>query len=142
MSAATPRAALEFFRGEWTLKGHESTYCESCEWLPGGGFIACNAEDRSEPEPSFSMSVFGYSEIDGQYTYTGFSGSGVQRSLRGHLHAGVWRFYGQSERAPHWRRWQVTITPTSAGFDFLEEVSEQSGPWRRSVELSYVRKRR
>ena len=141
MAAESPRAELEFFRGEWTIKGHEATYSESCEWLAGRGFIACNAEDRSEPEPSYSMSIFGYSEADGQYTYTGFSGAGTQRSLRGHVHSSVWRFYGQSDRAPNWRRWQVTITPTPEGFHFFEEVSERSGPWRRSAELTYVRKR-
>lgn len=140
VSAESPRAALDFFRGEWTIKGHETTYSESCEWLSGKGFIACNAEDRSEPESSFSMSVFGYSEADGQYTYAGFSSSGTQRSLRGHVHGGVWRFYGQSDRAPKWRRWQVTITPTREGFHFLEEVSERSGPWQRSAEFTYIRR--
>lgn len=141
MSNDSPRAALEFFRGEWTVEGHESTFVESCDWLAGKGFVACHAEDRSESTPSFSMSVFGYSQADDQYTYTGFSGSGTQRSLRGNLHQGVWRFHGQAERGPNWRRWQVTITPTPQGFHFREEVSDKSGPWRLGVELSYVRKR-
>lgn len=83
------RAALEFFRGEWTIKGYESTYRESCDWLAGNGFIACHAEDRSETTPSFSMSVFGYSETDGQYTYNGFSSLGTQRSLQGYVEDGV-----------------------------------------------------
>lgn len=140
MANESPRAALEFFRGEWTLKGHEKTFVERCDWLPGKGFVACHAEDRSEERPSFSMSVFGFSEADGMYTYTGFSGSGTQRSLRGNLHENVWRFYGQSDRAPNWRRWQVTIRPTADGFHFREEVSDKSGPWRVATEFEYLRK--
>ena len=85
------------------------------------------------------MSVFGYSVADTQYTYHGFSSSGTQRTLRGNLHEGIWRFHGESERGPNWRRWQVTITPTSAGFHFREEVSDRSGPWRTAVEIEYLR---
>lgn len=140
MSADSPRAALDFFRGEWTIKGYEDSYTESCVWLPGNGFIVCHAEDRSETQPSFSMSVFGYSEADDQYTYTGYGSSGTQRTMRGNRHEGIWRFHGQSERGPNWRRWQVTITPTPEGFHFREEVSDRSGPWKVAVEFTYVRK--
>ncbi|MCU0976575.1 MAG: hypothetical protein MUC71_09755 [Steroidobacteraceae bacterium] len=140
MSAESPRAALDFFRGEWTIRGLESTYTESCDWLPGHGFVVCHAEDRSETQPSFSMSVFGYSETGEQYTYHGFAGPGTQRTLRGNVHDGIWRFHGQSERGPYWRRWQVTITPTAEGFHFREEVSDRSGPWKSAVEFAYVRK--
>lgn len=139
MAQTTPRAALEFFRGTWTLQGYESTYSEVCDWLPGGGFLACRAEDRSENAPDYSLSVFGYSETDSTYTYNGFSGRGSHRELRGSLHGQVWRFHGQAGRPPNWRRWQVTITPTSNGFHFLEEVSDNSGPWREVVQLQYVR---
>lgn len=140
MATGSPRNALEFFRGDWTLKGHEKTYVERCDWLPGKGFLACHAEDRSEAQPSFSMSVFGFSEAEGMYTYAGFSGSGTQRSLRGNIQDNVWRFHGQSDRAPNWRRWQVTITPTPDGFHFREEVSDRSGPWRVATEFTYLRK--
>ena len=139
MAEVDPRAQLDFFRGTWTVKGQDTTFREVCAWLPGGGFVACNAEDRSDSSPSFSMSVFGYSVADTQYTYNGFSSSGTQRTLRGSLQEGVWRFHGQSERAPNWRRWQVTITPTSTGFHFREEVSDRSGPWRTAAEIEYLR---
>lgn len=141
LAADSPRASLDFFSGEWTVAGQESTYAEVCSWLPGNGFLACHAEDRSGPGHSFSMSVFGYSDADGLYTYSGFGDSGTQRSLRGHLADGIWRFNGQSDRGPNWRRWQVTITPNAAGFHFREEVSERSGPWKVSIEIDYVRRR-
>ena len=139
MATTDPRAELDFFHGTWTVQGQEATYNETCAWLPGKGFLACNAEDRSEKEPSFSMSVFGYSGIDGLYTYTGFDGSGSQRVLRGSHLDGVWQFFGSSERGPNWRRWQVTIKPTKAGFSFRQEVSDRGGPWTETVRIEYVR---
>lgn len=140
-AAATDSARneLAFFAGDWTIEGYETTYVERCRWLPGGGFLACHAEDRSEQEPSFSMSVFGYSEADGLFTYHGFGGDGSQRTLRGAPHDGVWRFYGESTRGPAWRRCQVTITPTAGGFHFREEVSERGGPWQDAVTIEYRR---
>ena len=138
-AAEGPRSALEVYRGTWTVKGHERKFKEACEWLPGQGFLACHSDDRSESKASFGLSIFGYSELDGQYTYNRFSGSGTQRALRGNVHAGVWRFHGQSDRGPNWRRWQVTITPTDYGFHFREEVSDRSGPWTESTVVEYVR---
>jgi hypothetical protein len=139
MAVPDPRSELEFFRGTWTIRGLERGYREVCEWLPGKGFLACNADDRSESPASHSLSVFGYSEPDALYTYSGFGSGGTQRSLRGSLHDGVWRFHGETHHGPNPRRWQVTITPTAEGFHFREEVSERSGPWRESVVLEYVR---
>ncbi len=139
LGAAEPRSALDFFLGRWTIQGLEASYSETCEWLPGGGFLACRAEDRSEADTSYSLSIFGYSERDGHFTYHGFGGSGGVRTLQGFLQDGAWRFHGQSGRAPDWRRWQVTITPTERGFRFREEVSERSGPWEEAVAFEYVR---
>ena len=139
LDASEPRSSLDFFAGRWTIQGLEASYSETCQWLPGGGFLACRAEDRSEVEPSYSLSIFGYSARDGHYTYHGFAGSGGVRTLQGFVHDGVWRFSGASGRAPDWRRWQVTITPSERGFRFREEVSERSGPWEEAAAFEYVR---
>lgn len=133
------RAALGFFAGTWTIRGHEASYRERCDWLPGAAFLACRSVDRSDEPPSHGLSIFGYLESDGLYTYHGFGGSGSQRNLRGGLQDGVWRFYGDSGRGPEWRRWQVVITPTPGGFSFREEVSDRGGPWRESVALEFLR---
>ena len=47
MATESPRAALEYFRGDWSIRGHESAFVEKCDWLAGKGFVACHAEDRS-----------------------------------------------------------------------------------------------
>ena len=141
MAGKNPRSELEFFKGAWTLAGHENTFKEVCDWLPGDGFVACHAEDRSETKPDYSMSIFGYSEGDDLYTYNGFNAASSQRTLRGTVHDGVWRFFGQPDRGPAWRRWQVTITPTAEGFQFREETSERGGPWKEAFKTNYVRVR-
>ncbi|MEO8187874.1 MAG: hypothetical protein ABI580_10985, partial [Burkholderiaceae bacterium] len=133
------RAKLSFFQGSWTLRGSESTYTEVCEWLPGGGFLSCRAEERQPSGNGFSQSIFGYSAADGMYTYNGFDGIGTSRALRGTNQKGIWRFFGQSDRGPTWQRWQVTITPTADGFRFKEEVSERGGPWKERFVTDYVR---
>lgn len=140
LAGTSPRDALEFFNDSWTVEGQEAAFVETCEWLPGRGFVACHADDRTEATPSYSMSVFGYSDADGHYTYSGFGGSGTQRVLSGFLNDGVWHFQGQSGRGPNWRRWQVTLTPTARGFHFREEVSDRSGPWREVASFEYLRR--
>ena len=139
LAASEPRAELEVLRGRWTIEGQENSYTETCDWLPGGSFLVCRAEDRSEKEPSHSLSVLGYSERDGHYTYHGFGSSGTPRTLQGFFQDGVWRFQGQTGRPPDWRRWQVTITPSERGFRFREEVSDKAGPWKETAALEYLR---
>ena len=136
-SPSEPRAVLSFFVGAWTIRGSESTYSEVCDWLAGEGFVACHAEDRSDG--SYSMSVFGYSEADQTYTYDGFGGNGTHRVLRGSKEPGVWRFFGESERAPDWQRWEVTMVPTADGFTLREAVSNRGGPWQEVAVIEYVR---
>lgn len=137
---AGAREKLDFFRGSWTIAGLETTYRETCDWLPGGGFLACESEDRSAPAPDFGLSIFGWSEADGAHTYEGFGADGSRRTLRGRIdESGVWRFWGEAGRGPEWRRWQVAITPTADGFDFREEISEAGGAWRERAAFRYRR---
>jgi hypothetical protein len=97
--------------------------------------------DPRAPLPGIvtGMGVFGYSQADGVYTYVGFHGGGTSRSLRGTLQDGIWRFFGQSDRGPAWRRFQVTISPNEDGLHFLEESSERGGAWQKRLEQQYLR---
>lgn len=137
--AEDARAKLSMFEGEWTVKGSESTYRETCAWLPGASFLACNAEDKSTSGSNYSHSILGFSTAESIYTYALFHGAGSSRTLRGSLENGVWKFFGQTDRAPAWRRYQVTITPTSEGFHFLEEVSDRGWPWNTNEQIEYLR---
>jgi hypothetical protein len=138
-ATANSLAELNFFEGRWTIKGIETTYTEECAWVPGGRFLSCQSEDSSKTPHEFGTSVFGFSESEQVYSYAGFNGSGSTRQLRGILDAGIWRFFGQSEHGPEWRRWQVLITPAETGFHYQEEVSVRGGPWEKAVTLDYIR---
>jgi len=139
MQIAEPRSNRGFFRGAWSVQGQEATCCARCACLPGGGFLACNAEDRAVSLPAFRLSAFGYSEAGWDYSYHGFSGSGSHCTLRGQVRDGVWRFHGQAEGRAPWRRWRATIVPMEQGFSFREETSDGAGPWRESAALEYIR---
>ena len=134
---SSPLAALKLFEGRWTIKGMEATYSEVCTWLPGERYLECRSEDKSTTPHEFGTSVLGFSEQDQVYTYQSLGAS--TRQMRGMMEGGVWRFFGQSERGPEWRRWQIVIKPTETGFHFQEQVSVRGGPWKEAVVLDYIR---
>lgn len=118
-SGPDPREKLGFFAGGWTVKGSEATYTEKCEWLSKKkSFLVCKAEDTDPRDPGTSISIFGYSPEDQAYAYAGFNSSGGTRNLRGCFNGRFWVFTRQRERGTTSPRWQITITPTEAGFHF------------------------
>ena len=134
-----PRSKLSMFVGTWTVKGSESTYRETCEWLTPGSFVVCRAEDTNPKERDVSLSILGYSPEEQAYTYANFDGSGSSRTLRAWVHGEKWVFTGGRERPGKSLRWQVTITPNPKGFHFREEVSENGAPWTTNFETQYIR---
>jgi hypothetical protein len=139
-NAPDPAEKLGFFVGEWTVKGSEATYSEKCEWLSSKhSFVVCKAEDTDPKDRSTSISIFGYSPEDQTYTYAGFDSSGSSRNLRGWFNGKFWVFTGQRERGTTSPRWQITITPTGAGFHFREDISKNGAEWATSVEMDYLR---
>jgi hypothetical protein len=138
-SAPDPREKLGFFAGEWTVKGSEATYTEKCEWLSKESFLVCKAQDTDPKDPGTSISIFGYSPEDQTYTYAGFDSSGGSRNLRGWFNGKFWVFTGQRERGTTSPRWQITITPTEAGFHFRQDISQNGAAWATSIEMDYLR---
>jgi hypothetical protein len=138
-ASADPREKLDFFLGTWTVKGSEATYIEQCEWPSLRSFVVCSSTDTDPRDPGKGISIFGYSPDDQTYTYTGLSSDGSARQLRGWHVDGVWKFTGQADRGPRFRRWQVAIAPTPTGFRFIQETSANGAEWQKSVEVEYVR---
>src|SRR5687768_3879360 len=66
---AESRARLEMFVGSWTVLGQEDSFSETCEWYHNKSFVVCNSEER-QPHGMFKgVSILGYSELAGTYTY-------------------------------------------------------------------------
>src|SRR5882672_447095 len=138
-SAPDPHERLGFFAGLWTVRNSEATYTETCEWLSNNSFLVCKAEDTDSKDPGTSVSIFGYSREDQTYTYAGFDSSGSSRNLRGWFNGKSWVFTGQRERGVTSPRWQITITPTEAGFHFREDTSQNGAAWATTAEVDYLR---
>ncbi len=138
---AEARARLEAFVGSWTVLGQEETYSEICEWYHNNSFIVCNTEQRQPKGVSKSVSILGFSELTGSYTYYGFGSSGGSRSLNGFRKGNEWLFTGERTARGDLVRYQVSMKPTTSGFTFLEERSTNGGPWVVAAQFEYVRRK-
>ncbi len=141
VAASDARARLNAIVGGWTISGQEDSYSEICDWYHNRSFVVCNSEERQAQGVSKSVSVLGFSEISGTYTYYSFSSSGSSRSLNGFLRGDEWIFTGERQIRGDVVRYQVSMKPTTSGFAFREERSPNGGPWTVVAEFNYVRKK-
>jgi hypothetical protein len=132
-----PLEPLNAYIGKWTVKGQESTYLEVCAWMPGHEYVECRTEDRSGGTAQYSTSIIGYSRSDGMYVHFNLGKRILQ--MKGTVDHGVWRFFGDSDGVPKWRRRQVAITPNEKGARFVQQVSDGGGPWQEVLVVDYIR---
>jgi hypothetical protein len=135
------RERLEMFVGSWTIPGQENSYSEICEWYHNRSFIVCNTEEKRPQGVSKSVSVLGFSELSGMYTYYSFGSSGGSRLLNGFLRGDEWLFTGERPVRGDMVRSQVSIKPTTSGFAFREERSTNGAPWIVAARVDYIRRK-
>ena len=135
------RERLEMFVGSWTIPGQENSYSEICEWYHNRSFIVCNTEEKRPQGVSKSVSVLGFSELSGMYTYYSFGSSGGSRFLNGFLRGDEWLFTGERPVRGDMVRAQVSIKPTTSGFAFREERSTNGAPWIVAAQVDYIRRK-
>lgn len=135
------RARLEVLIGVWTVSGQEESYSEVCEWYHNKSFVVCNSEEKGPQGVSKSVSVLGFSEISGMYTYYNFSSSGGSRALNGFLRGDEMLFTGERPVRGDMVRYQVSMKPTTSGFAFREERSTNGAPWVVAGQVDYIRRK-
>ena len=140
-SPAEFRGRLEAFVGSWTVLGQEDTFSEKCEWYHGKSFIVCNSEERKPDGVFKGVSVLGYSELTGTYTYYNYNSTGGSRALIGFAKSDEWRFTGERLVRGDMVRYEVLIKPTPAGFAFRENRSVNGSAWALAAEVAYVRRK-
>jgi hypothetical protein len=140
-SAAESRARLEMFVGSWTVLGQEDTFSERCEWYHNKSFIVCNSEERQSHGVFKGVSILGYSELTGTYTYYNYNSTGGSRALIGFTKSDEWRFTGERLVRGDMVRYEVLIKPTHSGFAFREKRSVNGAAWVLAAEVSYVRRK-
>ena len=134
---------LSFLVNDWTIQGAEATYREHCEWYAQRSFVVCNTVGREGGTPTHSVSILGWSAASQNYTYHHYGQSGRSRSETcfanelGGLTCLNERRDGAKliESCSH-------IWPVSGGAAFRNERSENGGPWKETVRLKYVPRRR
>jgi hypothetical protein len=145
----TPRPAherLAVLEGTWTKKDLPAgeSFRDTCAWLPEGRrHMICRQRAESPRGTSEQMAIFSYRGADSTYLLTVLLANGQVWRYEGRPDADRWTFELVSSRSGSTRLRQVLI-PTGDTIAFLEEVSEDGGPWRLSdpsEDFTYVRVR-
>lgn len=136
-------ARLAFLVEDWTIEGSENVYRETCRWYHGRSFVVCEAEDRSEPTPSHSVSIFGWSAAAKTYTYHHYSQSGRSRSETCFAsEQGGLTCLGERRNGEQLVQTRAHIWPVEGGAAFRSERSVNGGAWTEATRLKYVPRRR
>ena len=144
---ATPRPGherLAVLEGTWTKKDLPTgeMFRDTCAWLPEGGrHMICRQRAESSRGVIEQMAIFSYRGADSTYLLTVLLANGQVWRYEGRPDADRWVFDLVPSRPDSPRLRQVLI-PTGDSIRFLEEVSENGGPWRLSdpsEDFTYVR---
>jgi hypothetical protein len=145
----TPRPGherLAVFEGTWAKKDLPAgqTFRDTCAWLPEGRrHMICRQRAESPRGLTEQMAIFSYRGADSTYLLTVFLATGHVWRYEGRPDADRWVFDLVGSRSESPRLRQVLI-PAGDTIRFLEEVSENEGPWRLtdpSEDFTYVRVR-
>lgn len=148
-SPATPRPAherLTMLEGTWTRKELPAgeTFRDTCAWLPEGRrHMVCRQRTESPRGVTEQVAVFSYRGSDTTYLLTVFLATGQVWRYEGRPDGDRWVFDLVATRPDAPKLRQVLI-PSGDTIRFLEEVSENGGPWRLSdprEDFTYVRVR-
>lgn len=129
----------EFFLGNWTVRGDEESFSETCRLLTPNSFVICEGEITDPTDPYKWVSLRGYSHFDDLYTYSEFGGDGSIYHFNGWLNDGVWTFVSHRQYEQRVVRIEDTMTPTEAGFVLRRRISINGGEWETRFEEEHVR---
>lgn len=130
---------LAVFEGTWAREGVPTDrFRETCTWLAGGRrHLVCDTEARLPGGPVRMLRI--YSSGGGTYTVYAVIGDGPASLYVGGPEGDQWIFTLRPDRADTPQRRRHVITPTKDRIRFVEEVSENGGPWKTTEDYNYVR---
>ena len=145
---SAPHDRMAFFEGVWELEpgGKPESVAkaagqrETCAWLAGAHrHMICRTFHDSPAGRQQSMHILSYREHDATYVaYFAFS-NGPTLIYHAKLDGDRWILEMQPTPLPNAVRVRTTITPTEHGMRFVEEGSENGGPWAVSEDYHYKR---
>ena len=134
-----PVERLSVFEGIWAREGTPTDkFKETCAWLAGGRrHLVCDTEAQRTDGPARMLRVHSYRR--GTYEVFVAIGDGPTMTYTGGPDGDRWIFNFQSDRPDNPQRLRQVITPTGDKIRFVEESSENGGPWTITEDYSYVR---
>lgn len=135
-----PADRLSVFEGTWTREDTpaNATFRETCAWLAGGRrHLVCQAEFKSPNRTGQMIRVHSYRQQT--YVVVAFMGDAPTFTYTGGPEGERWVFNLQSDRPDNPQRLRIVITPTNDRIRFVEESSDNNGPWKTTEDYTYVR---
>ena len=146
-SPGAPYEHLAVFEGTWREVDApmDRSSRDTCEWLAGGHrHMICRRVTQTVSGPREHMMIYSYRRSDSTFTSTVFLSGGQVWSYSGRPEGNRWVFYLASSRSRQPQRLRQVITTNADTLHFVEEVSENDGPWKLtdpSEDYKYVRVR-
>jgi hypothetical protein len=134
----TPRPAherLAAFEGEWVIADSTvgGSSHDSCAWLAGGRrHMICRRSTNAADGAREQMLIYSYRGSDSTYTVTVLLAGGQLWSYAGRPAGNRWELNLVSVRPDGPLRLRQVIVALPDTLHFVEEVSENGGPWRLS----------
>jgi hypothetical protein len=125
---------LAVFEGTWAKKDLPAgeTFRDTCAWLPQGRrHMICRQRAESPRGVTEQMAIFSYRGADSTYLLTVFLANGQVWRYEGRPDGDRWVFELVASR-PDSPRLRQVVMPAGDTIRFIEEVSENGGPWRLS----------
>lgn len=134
----SPHERLAFFEGTWTDSARPG-YRETCGWLaPRRRVLVCRATWPTGEQQAEMLAIYSYDRRDSTYTYYAAFPNGTFH-LVGRPDGSGWRFAptGPIDERP--LRLRYHLTPVAGGVRYVEEASENDGPWRVTEDYTLMR---
>lgn len=134
-------APFEALIGTWTTESTHPLFDgvvtggATFEWLPGRHFVVMRSHQDHEKFPD-GMGVIGAPETGDGLVLEYFDSRGVRRTYDVSLEDGVWRWRRDHEGFD--QRATATLAPDE--FEFVSELAEKPGEWRRDLVTTYRRR--
>jgi hypothetical protein len=135
------------FEGTWIESGSSTDRAsrDSCAWLAGGRrHMICRRVTDFASGPREQMMIYSYRRSDSTYPVTVLLAGGQVWNYAGRPEGDRWVFNLVSARSDGAQRLRQVIAVGADSLHFLEQVSENGGPWRltdASEDYRYVRAR-
>ncbi|CAN5810637.1 hypothetical protein BH23GEM9_BH23GEM9_37700 [soil metagenome] len=141
----TPRPAherLAVFEGTWRNadSAEADVFVEVCGWLEGGRrHMVCNPRWTRPSGLVQHQTIYSYRGRDSTYVVTTFLATGPVWTYHGRPDGNRWVFDLHSERADTAQRLRAILTVAGDTIHFVEESSENGGPWRVTEDYRHIR---